>query len=450
MWRFVAGGGARSQESLGMLVTTAMAASLVVSLHFNNTNHTILGVTPTTTSLEENQERKDCPVQGCVLLPRDIFYDRRSQEALALLRTGSKENLKKDKEAAKALRELIMSGDEDKATLTLIGYKGGDPDHQVNQDRAFVISPYYLHEHDPVVTTSDLETQRLMGVFDGHAHLGERVSEYSVQQIPQVLAERLNYYLVPGLSLEDRDRKIIQSLEETFVQVDKSAPGRPSGGCTASVILQMGPKLYIANAGDSVSFVVVHRASTHKTSIAYMSREDKPELPDERERIERMGGRVLIPNQTDGSSRALYFDTSTGSQAGLAMSRSLGDWDAARVGVIPNPIVNVVDLNEIIHQTRWSADDDDVYIFAVSASDGMMDFVDAKTIARELVPALFEADGDHPLTACDRLISMAARGWERAKDGMYRDDIAISVQKIRTPPNKRTFKDTGSTVELEE
>jgi serine/threonine protein phosphatase PrpC len=342
---------------------------------------------------QHRSRRTDCPVQGCVLLPRDIFYDRKSQEALALLRSTSKENLKNNANAqtSKALREMIMSGDEEKATLTLIGYKGGDPDNQVNQDRAFVISPYYLHEQDPVVTTSDLETQRLMGVFDGHAHFGERVSEYSVQQIPYVLADKLKQYLQPpDLSVEERDQRIIQSLEETFVQVDKSAPGRPSGGCTASVILQMGPKLYIANAGDSVSFVVVHRSSTHKTSIAYMSREDKPELPEERERIERMGGRVLIPTHTDGSSRALYFDTSTGSQAGLAMSRSLGDWDAARVGVIPNPIVNVVDLQEIIHQSRWSDDEDDVYIFAVSASDGMMDFVDAMTIARELVPALFD------------------------------------------------------------
>ena len=63
-------------------------------------------------------------------------------------------------------------------------------------------------------------------------------------------------------------------------------------------------KLYLANAGDSVSFVVVHWASTHQTCIVYMSRaEDKPELPEEQERIERMDGRVLvIPNHIDGSS----------------------------------------------------------------------------------------------------------------------------------------------------
>jgi serine/threonine protein phosphatase PrpC len=428
MWRFFV---PRSTDRVGVLFAMATFASLRVQGQ------------PMVTSLE--QKRKDCSPQGCVLLPRDIFYDKSSQEALEQLRDESKEKINQNTDAAnastKALVELLMSGDEDMATLTLIGYKGGDPNTQINQDRAFAISPYYVQENDPVVldTTSDLDTQRLMGVFDGHATFGERVSEYSVQQFPQVLADHLNTYLVSGLTLEERDAKIKQSLEESFVLIDKTAPACPSGGCTATVILQLGPKLYVANAGDSSSFVVVHRASTNKTSIVYMSREDKPELPDEKERIERMGGRVYM--QAGATSRAIYYDTSTGGQSGLAMSRSLGDWDAGKVGVIPNPIVDIVDLNEIIQQARWSKDDDDVYIFAVSASDGMMDFVDPATIARVLVPALFETDGDHPLTACERLISMAAAGWQQAKEGRYRDDIAISVQTIRAPPNKRTFKD---------
>lgn len=403
----------------------------------------LLPLAKSNTEQQRDPIRKNCPIQGCILLPRDILYDKIGREALDQLRNESKAGIQAKAKASDALTELVMSGDEDMATLTLIGYKGGDPNNQVNQDRAFVISPYYLSKDDPV-GTSDLETQRLMGVFDGHAHFGERVSEYSLKQIPLVLAQRLNAHLMPGLSPEQRDEKIIQSMEETFLQVDKTAPARPSGGCTASVILQLGPKLYIANAGDSSSFVVVHRASTNKTKIVYMSREDKPELPEERERIERMGGRVLLGDGVGSTSRAVYFDTSTGSASGLAMSRSLGDWDAGEVGVIPDPIVNVVDLNAIIQQSRWSDDDDDVYIFAVSASDGMTDFIDPLTIARELVPALFEPNGYHPLTACERLISMAASGWQQARDGTYRDDIAISVQKIRTPPNKRMSQHTGS------
>ena len=413
----------RSSDSGGAIIAVAALSSL-------------LPIAKSSADHRQDPKRKNCPVQGCILLPRDILYDKHSRAALDQLRNESKAAIETKLEASDALAELIMSGDEDMATMTLIGYKGGDPNNQVNQDRAFVISPYYLSKDDPV-GTSDLDTQRLMGVFDGHAHFGERVSEHSLKQIPLVLAQRLNAHLVPGLSPQQRDEKIVKSMEEAFLQVDRTAPARPSGGCTASVILQMGPKLYIANAGDSISFIVVHRASTNVTKIVYMSREDKPELPEERERIERMGGRVLLPDGFGATSRAVYFDTSTGSPSGLAMSRSLGDWDAGEVGVIPDPIVNVVDLKKLIQQSRWSDEDDDVHIFAVSVSDGMTDFVDPQTIAKELVPALFEPNGYHPLTACERLISMAASGWQRARDGTYRDDIAISVQKIRTPPNKR-------------
>jgi hypothetical protein len=80
---------------------------------------------------------------------------------------------------------------------------------------------------------------------------------------------------------------------------------------------------------------------------------------------------------------------------------------------------------------------DDVYIFAVSATDGMMDFLDAQSIAQTLAPSLFDENGTHVLTACEMLISAAASGWQRAKQGRYRDDIAIAVSTIRIPPSAK-------------
>ena len=75
----------------------------------------------------------------------------------------------------------------------LIGYKGGNPNHQVNQDRALVVSPYHISKHcienENETTTT---TTRLLGVFDGHAKLGEGVSQYVVQHLPTILAEKLN------------------------------------------------------------------------------------------------------------------------------------------------------------------------------------------------------------------------------------------------------------------
>jgi serine/threonine protein phosphatase PrpC len=399
-----------------------------------------------------------CPVYGCVLLPRDIFYDTLSQRALNQLRAAKEEeeereydsvgasttdssseaaSLKHQQEVSEqALKELIMSGDEDMATLTLIGYKGGDPNQQINQDRAFVIAPFsFCDEQDKPQKNNEHYEQRLMGVFDGHAHLGERVSEYSVQQVPKLLAHKLNANR-DEIANDDVVRKC---LEETFEEVDQRAPAYPSGGCTATVVLQLGSQVYIANAGDSVSFLVVHRPTTNETEIIYMTREDKPDLPDERDRVERMGGRVYIPNRAGSTPRVIYYDRSTGSQSGLAMSRSIGDWDAGRVGVIPSPIVDVVDLEEVVKKFSNGKDDDDVHVFAVSASDGMMDFLDSETIASVLAAALFNENSDHPLTACERLISIAAASWQRAKEGRYRDDIALAVSKLRTPPNKKTL-----------
>lgn len=368
--------------------------------------------TSTTFLLQNNKndhvpaERINCPSYGCPLLPRDILYDKKSQQALERLRTNE------ETDAAKL--ELLSSGDSSTATLTLIGFKGGDPNHQINQDRAFCIAPYMKNDC------------KLLGVFDGHARRGELVSEHSVQSVPSILASKLRLVLEKKVvDKEERTLQIRRCIEETFVEVDRTAPASPSGGCTASIILQVGTQLYIANAGDSRSFIGIHH-NNKDTYVVYQSREDKPELPDERDRIERMGGRVYIPMQ--GTSRVMYLDRTTGTYSGLAMSRAIGDWDAT--GVIATPTIDVVEIQELL---KHYDNDDEVHVFAVSATDGMMDFVPIDVVANVIGPSLSSTTKDHPLTACERLIGLAANRWDHAKQGQYRDDIAIAVSKIHIP-----------------
>lgn len=211
--------------------------------------------------------------------------------------------------------------------------------------------------------------------------------------------------------------------------------------------MKQGSKIYIANAGDSRSFVVVYRAKSQSVEVVYISREDKPSLPDEAARVHKMGGQVFLPPV--GTSRVLYVDSVTGNTSGLAMSRSIGDWEAGRVGVIPDPIVDVVDIPELI-KTQMAKDceldvdgnvdpaclasHDDVCIFAVSATDGMMDFASPELIAQTVALSLYAKEGPHLLTALEQLIYMAAQGWEQFRQGQYRDDIAIAVSQLRIPP----------------
>ena len=383
------------------------------------------------------QQRRQVHSYGSPFLPQDIYYNPKVKTALSEMRTMKRDDIKEDSEGCKAregLQILDSSGRKETGTLTLIGYKGGPMESQINQDRAICVVPYHMGE----VSTEKIRRmvgrsrqtdgpiqQRLIGVFDGHANLGEVVSEFVVSELPKVLLKKLQ-------GLERTTEQISTALIETFVELDKKAPAEISGGCTASVVLQDGPKVYFANAGDSRSFLVVYRAKTSTIDIAYITREDKPDLKEERERVERCGGEVYLPLR--GTSRVLYTDPVTGIQSGLAMSRSIGDWEVGQYGVIPDPIVHVVDIPELVQsELAKQGGDDDVHIFAVSATDGIMDFISAEAIAHALGLSMYGEEGPHLLTTLEQLIYVAAQRWEQSKQGRYRDDISLAVCQIRIP-----------------
>jgi hypothetical protein len=105
------------------------------------------------------------------------------------------------------------------------------------------------------------------------------------------------------------------------------------------------------------------------------------------------------------------------------MSRSIGDWDM--VGVIAEPIVDVVDLNtinipsKIDHETCSTTANENcqatsdlasngISVFAISATDGMMDYLLPQELSTMIARAFYDADGPHPLTAIEDGILQAA------------------------------------------
>lgn len=441
MWR-------AAQQTLGRYPRAAAPMAFAVGA-------TIVSVRPASTLMEsaaktksyQVSKQRECHSYGCPYLPQDIYYDQHVKAALTEMRTMKREDVVEDKatgsKAEDSLKVLDASGRKDAGSLTLIGYKGGPLESQINQDRALCLVPYTIDIEPPKrkrrLTSwgkreeSYPNESRLIGVFDGHANLGEVVSQYVVSELPKLLASKLK-------GLQGTVEEISQALTETFIELDETAPAEESGGCTASVVLQHGPKVYFANAGDSRSFLVVYRGKTATVEIIYVTREDKPDLEDERERVESRGGQVYLPLR--GTSRVLYTDPVTGMQSGLAMSRSIGDWEVGKLGVIPDPIVHVVDIPELVEsqlrpadapRNATSAGDDDIHIFAVSATDGMMDFISPEAIGHAVALSLYAKDGPHLLTTLEQLIYIAAQRWEQSKQGRYRDDIAIAVSQIRIP-----------------
>ena len=128
---------------------------------------------------------KDCSSLGCLLLPRDVAFDNEARKALQRIRKHDHND------------ELVSSGNDNQVTMTMIGYKGGRLQDQINQDRAFVMSPYHVRSGNKPVPA------QILGVFDGHGVKGEIVSEYALHQLPKLLAKKLEAALTESVLQDD-------------------------------------------------------------------------------------------------------------------------------------------------------------------------------------------------------------------------------------------------------
>ena len=127
--------------------------------------------------------------------------------------------------------------------------------------------------------------------------------------------------------------------------------------------------------------------------------------------------------------------------------------------MIPDPIVDTMSVSEIIAGTLKveqnsyqeggeskeneeertcsvaAASTDDVHVFAISATDGLMDYLKPIDVAKEIADSLFgdeqsrsSAKGtNHLFVAQSSLIVASAQGWYSEMKGEYRDDIAIAA-----------------------
>tara|TARA_B110000305_G_C19075147_1_gene463550 strand:- start:97 stop:555 length:459 start_codon:yes stop_codon:yes gene_type:complete len=149
-------------------------------------------------------------------------------------------------------------------------------------------------------------------------------------------------------------------------------------------VLFDGTRIHCANAGDSRAIAVKLKYretgddNVNKYSMtAYpLSTDHKPELPDERDRILKMGGRIDSFHDSQngdepiGPQRVWLQDQEI---PGLAMSRSLGDQIAHSVGVSSVPETQTFNLG---------TEDK----FVVIGSDGVFEFLTNDEIARIVLP----------------------------------------------------------------
>jgi len=215
---------------------------------------------------------------------------------------------------------------------------------------------------DAKIASLDIDSDTsLFGVFDGHG--GKEVAEFVTRHFGRELLQNHNF----------RSGNIADALKEVYLYMDQLLetdegkkelfriardlpPDYPvnnedvncMAGCTAVVALIKGNKLYVANAGDSRC--VLCRGG----NAVEMTKDHKPDLPEEKQRIEKAGG-VVEDGRVMGN---------------LNLSRSIGDMEYKKTqGVGPEEQM-ITAYPDLLEQELGEQDE-----FILLACDGVWDMM---------------------------------------------------------------------------
>ena len=245
---------------------------------------------------------------------------------------------------------------------------------------------------DSYLTKED-DKNFIFGVFDGHGFEGHLVS----QAIKNYLNNNLNS---STFSSNENIYTIFKSLSSSINS--SSNFNAMESGSTVVLTFISNNLIICANCGDSRAILI----SENENKIIALSRDHKPELPEEKKRILESGGRV---DQIYGMGpfRVWFKDAE---YPGLAMSRSIGDGYAHKVGVIDEPEILVFRIEDIKPKA------------IILGSDGVFEFMKNEEIKNIVAKYFYSMDSQ----GCAKEIVEGSRKiWENS--GYAIDDITCVV-----------------------
>jgi serine/threonine protein phosphatase PrpC len=228
---------------------------------------------------------------------------------------------------------------------TSVAGKGEDGLKKINQDT-------YISERN----INGILNFNLFGVLDGHGEHGHFVSQF----VSRYIINRIkNHQLIKNLKnpKEIYNQLIANGYEilaTIFIDVDfqvtKQKFNCETSGTTCVLAIQLEEHIICANVGDSRAILIFDDSSNNNltnTKIYPLSYDCKPENPHEKQRIYECGGTVeQVVEEESGRGVGPFRVWRKGEEyPGLAMSRSIGDIEAKKIGVIPNPQIIEYNIN---------------------------------------------------------------------------------------------------------
>ena len=257
----------------------------------------------------------------------------------------------------------------------------------------------------------------IFGVLDGHGINGHLVSQF----VSRYIINRIkNHPLLKNLKnpkelynkLRLNGYEIIANIfTEADIQLTKQTFNSENSGTTCIIVIQLEEHIICANAGDSRAIVIFDEANNKNlsnTKIYPLSFDCKPENPMEKERIYQHGGTVEQLIDENGNGVGPFRVWVEGEDyPGLAMSRSIGDFEAKNIGVIPNPQIIEYEIN---YKSKY----------LIICSDGIWEFINNEQAMN--IGNKYYLRND-PVGLCNELIQKSTEIW--IKEDTVIDDITV-------------------------
>ena len=301
--------------------------------------------------------------------------------------------------------KIVVDNFKSQASLSRAG-KDETGNIKTNQDSYIVLT-----------RVNNLKEYNIFGVLDGHGTEGHLVSQFVSQYIQREFQinpslEKLKDIEKIYSTLSSNDFELIKNI---FINADNSLKDQKidsrASGTTCVLVIQVGEHIICANTGDSRAVLVFDEKNDENLNfikVFPLSIDSKPEIPTEKERIIQSGGSVeKILNKYGQPTGPFRVWAKNKDYPGLAMSRSIGDFNGKSVGLIPDP--EIIECNLSVYSK-----------YIIICSDGVWEFLsndDAMNIGKKYYLE------NNPRGFCKELIDNSVKFWE--KEDVVIDDITV-------------------------
>jgi serine/threonine protein phosphatase PrpC len=262
----------------------------------------------------------------------------------------------------------------------------------------------------------------IYAVFDGHGQKGHDVSQFVKENLPKLLIKDSRFKTAQSDAMFKEAYKRIQNLIATADRMKKLDAKLSGTTCTLVVHDFAENKLNISHVADSTCCLASFKdddsmarfkneGNAKELVCRAMTRDHKPDLKDERARIEKAGGRVVF----DGyANHRIYAKNAR--YPGLNMSRCLGDLlGHSDAGVSCEPEVSEHSVTPLDH-----------ILFV--CSDGVWEFIKPE----EAIQIVSSFNAASCIKAADTLAKEAWDRWIREEGGAVVDDITAVLIFLQT------------------